>query len=103
MKKEIEDLLESVSPTPRNVEMMEFEFNTDPDPAPMPVALVRQLKRLIVSADALLSPEEVVRHLGGRAAIVRAWLRNNVLPIRHPSGRRVYRWGDVVEAMRRAA
>ena len=60
-------------------------------------------RRLMVSADALLSAEEVVELIGGRKAPVRAWLRGGVPTMPHPTGRTLYRWGDVVDAMRRAA
>ena len=61
------------------------------------------VKRLIVTADALLSADEVVNLIGGRKAPVRAWLRAGVPTMPHPTGRTLYRWGDVVDAMRRAA
>ncbi len=64
---------------------------------------LRLVQRLVVSAHAILSFEEVVRNVGGRSAEVRDWLQNAVVPLRHPTGRRVYLWGDVVDAMRRAA
>lgn len=55
--------------------------------------------RHTVTADALLSAEEVVHVLGGRQSVVRRWLRQ-VPAIWHPSLRRVYRWGDVLDALR---
>lgn len=63
----------------------------------------RARRRHTVSADALLSLEEVVEQLGGRAGDVRPWVAQNVRPLRHPSGRKVYRWGDVIETMRGVA
>lgn len=96
----IAEVLDEIAPSPAKGEFVEFEIT---QPSAGEQAMLRRLKRLVISADALLSPEEVIEHVGGRAAIVRAWLRDNVFPLRHPSGRRVYRWGDVVDAMRRAA
>jgi len=55
--------------------------------------------RHTVTADALLSAEEVISLLGGRQAVVRDWLRE-VASMWHPTGRRVYRWGDVLDHLR---
>jgi hypothetical protein len=55
--------------------------------------------RHTVTADALLSAEEVVSLLGGRQAVVRDWLRQ-IASMWHPTGRRVYRWGDVLDQLR---
>ncbi len=66
-------------------------------------AVPLEVKRLIVTADALLSADEVINLIGGRKAPVRAWLRGGVPTMPHPTGRTLYRWGDVVDAMRRAA
>lgn len=82
-----------------------LEFNlesTRPTSSPETTAL-KLIRRTAVSADAVMSATEVIELVGGRAAVVREWLRKAVLPLRHPSGRKVYRWGDVLDAMRRAA
>ena len=55
--------------------------------------------RHTVTADSLISAEEVVSLLGGRQAVVRDWL-HQVPPMWHPTGRRVYRWGDVLDQLR---
>lgn len=55
--------------------------------------------RHTVTADALLSAEEVIHVLGGRQSVVRRWLRQ-VPSMWHPSMRRVYRWGDVLDCLR---
>lgn len=52
-----------------------------------------------LTADTLLSVEEAAQALGGRIAVVRVWLAPLVLP-GHPTGRRVVRWGDVIERLR---
>ena len=57
----------------------------------------------MLSADAVLTAGEVVRVIGGREGVVRRWLRETVTPLRHPSGRTIFRWGDVLAAMSRAA
>jgi hypothetical protein len=73
-------------------------------PAVDPVRSVADaLMRTTVSADAVLTPADVVHMIGGREGIVRNWLREAVPTLRHPSGRTVYRWGDVLDAMKRAA
>jgi hypothetical protein len=69
----------------------------------MTAAVLDTLARTTLSPDAVLSVPEVVHALGGRQSVVRGWLRSDVIPLRHPSGRMVYRWGDVLDAMRRAA
>ena len=61
-----------------------------------------RLSRHTVSADAILSAEEVIQLLGGRSSVTRRWLRR-VAPLPHPSGRRVYRWGDVIAKLREVA
>ena len=61
------------------------------------------LMRTTVSADAVVTPADVVHMIGGREGVVRNWLREAVPTLRHPSGRTVYRWGDVLAAMSRAA
>ena len=55
-----------------------------------------------MSEAAILSAEEVVFLVGGRASVTRRWLRQ-VRPLAHPSGRRVYLWGDVLAALKEAA
>jgi hypothetical protein len=73
-------------------------------PAPTSTGTVADtLIRTTVSADAVLTPADVVHMIGGREGVVRNWLRDAVQPLRHPSGRTVYRWGDVLTAMSRAA
>jgi len=61
-----------------------------------------RLSRHTVSADAILSAEEVIQLLGGRSAATRRWLRQ-VAPLPHPSGRRVYLWGDVIATLKAVA
>lgn len=61
-----------------------------------------RLSRHTVTADALLSAEEVVELLGGRSSATRRWLRQ-VAPLPHPSGRRVYLWGDVIATLKAVA
>ena len=55
--------------------------------------------RHTVTADALLTAEQVVHLLGGRQSVVRRWLRQ-VPSMWHPTGRRLYRWGDVLASLR---
>ena len=59
-------------------------------------------KRLTISGDAVLSAEQVVEILGGRASVVRRWLQQ-VPPLRHPTGRRAYLWSDIVAYLKEAA
>lgn len=58
--------------------------------------------RHTVSMAAVLSAEEVIHLVGGRASVVRRWLRQ-VRPLPHPTGRRVYVWGDVLAALKEVA
>ena len=79
-------------------------FQTFGWPAPDPARTVADaLIRTTVSADAVLAPADIVHMIGGREGVVRNWLKATVQPLRHPSGRTVYRWGDVLAAMSRAA
>ena len=81
-----------------------LEFNLDSTPPPSSeTAALKQIRRAAVSADAVMTASEVIEMVGGRTAVVRDWLRRSVLPLRHPSGRKVFRWGDVLEAMQRAS
>jgi hypothetical protein len=66
-------------------------------------AIAEALFRTTISADAVLTATDVVRAIGGREGIVRNWLRDAVRPLRHPSGRTIYRWGDVLAAMSRVS
>lgn len=61
------------------------------------------LRHSALSPDAVVTVDEVIEILGGRSAVVRKWLRTSVVPLRHPTGRVIYRWGDVLQVMRRAA
>jgi hypothetical protein len=54
-----------------------------------------RLARLLVSADALVSPAEAARLIGGRGAY--EWVIRHV-PIRHPADQPRVKWGDVLEA-----
>ena len=86
----------------------------DPDAAPAATGQYQQFSfgsirevsappnRHTVSASAVLSTAEVVSLLGGRASVMRQWLRR-VRPLPHPSGRRVYLWSDVLTALKEAA
>ena len=58
--------------------------------------------RFTVSEAAVLSAEEVIHLLGGRACVTRRWLRR-VRPLDHPSGRRVYLFADVLAALKEVA
>ena len=66
-------------------------------------AILREIperpNRHTVSLAAVLSPEEVIHLVGGRASVVRRWLRQ-VRPLPHPTGRRVFVWGDVLAALK---
>lgn len=64
--------------------------------------VVEKPNRHTVSEAAILSAEEVIYLVGGRASVTRRWLRQ-VRPLAHPSGRRVYLWGDVLAALKEVA
>lgn len=92
-----------LAPQASNEDMVSFEFDTETALKKERRLLLRTLKRRMISADALMSAEGVVDCLGGRSAVVRRWLKENVPLFPHPADRRVYLWGEVLEALRRAA
>ena len=82
----------------------ETQYLPFPDPPPLnALSVPEQWAKAMLSTDAVVTPTEVVSIIGGREGVVRAWLRDTVTPLRHPSGRVIYRWGDVLAAMSRAA
>ena len=94
--KALEDLLDlpPTNPNPSGeYELVEFATLREMPERP---------SRHTVSLAAVLSPEEVIHLIGGRASVARRWLRR-VRPLAHPTGRRVYVWGDVLAAMREVA
>ena len=56
--------------------------------------------RMIVSGDALLTLTDAARVLHGRESENRHWIVENVDPVYAPSGKRLYRWADVVATLR---
>lgn len=62
-------------------------------------------RTVALTRDTVVTVDDIIEFIGGRAALVRAWIRVNLCPLRHPTGRVVYLWGDVLDQMdrRRAA
>jgi len=56
-----------------------------------------------ISRDTIVSPRDVERLLRGRSSDIRAWLKANVTPVDHPTGREMYIWGEVLDALRGVA
>ena len=59
---------------------------------------LRDIRRAAVTADALLTLDDVCELIPGRDADVRRWVETNVRPISGPCGT-LYRWRDVLRAM----
>lgn len=59
---------------------------------------LRDIRRASVTADALLTLDDVCELLPGRDAEVRAWVRANVRALNGPCGT-LYRWRDVLKVM----
>lgn len=88
LQERLHDLQAAVASVPAAVSQTEPSRRSRPD-------------RHAVNIAAVLSAEEVVHLLGGRASVTRRWLRR-VRPLPHPSGRRVYLWGDVLAVLKEA-
>ncbi len=103
MKDLIDEILTSQEPASRQTEFMQIP-DTDYGPVDtLGSRVLKVLKRTTLAPDAVLTVDEVIEAVGGRAPVVRQWLKSSVLPLRHPTGRVIYRWGDVLDAMRGAA
>jgi len=66
-------------------------------------AFEQALERLhlaAISRDALVTADMIVRALKGRSQVVRGWIKTQLRPIEHPTGRDLYIWGDVLAALR---
>ena len=53
-----------------------------------------------ISRDALVTADMIVRALKGRSRTIRGWIKANLQPVNHPTGRALYIWGDVLAALR---
>lgn len=62
----------------------------------------RRMWRASISESALLTAEEVVEALPGRAQVIRRWL-DRVPRVRLPNGQEVFRWGEVLRHLERVA
>jgi hypothetical protein len=58
--------------------------------------------RYSISDDAVLTLTDAAEILPGRSSTNRAWIEVYVEPIQSPSKRCLYRWGDIVAAMKEA-
>jgi hypothetical protein len=52
-----------------------------------------------ISRDALVTPSDIERMLKGRSSVIRAWIKQHLYPVEHPTGRRMYVAGDVLDAL----
>jgi hypothetical protein len=73
------------------------------EPSGVTHELVRAITRAAISRDAVVSPDDVIDYLGGRQAAVRKWMKDSLIPLKHPTGRVIYRWGDVMDVLSRQA
>ena len=103
MKDVVDEMLEDLARNRDKREFLPLPDLGDGTAETLGVKLAKVLRKTTLSQDAVLSTDEVIEAIGGRAPVVRKWLRESVLPLRHPSGRTVYRWGDVLHVLRRAA
>jgi len=103
MKEDLpDDLLDDLAGSPGRGQRFEhFDLGTGDLETRAMEKMVRTLRRSTLTRDAVVSLDEVIEAVGGRAAVVRAWVKSSVSPLRHPSGRLCYRWGDVLDAMQR--
>jgi hypothetical protein len=63
---------------------------------------LRRFVRYTISDDAVLTLTDAAEILPGRSSTNRAWIEVYVEPIQSPSKRCLYRWGDIVAAMKEA-
>lgn len=103
MKDIVDDIVETLTQARYSKEFIPINENFDDGAEKVGVRLAKVLRRTTLSPDAVLTTDEVIEAVGGRAPIVRTWLKDSVVPLRHPTGRVVFRWGDVLDAMRGAA
>jgi len=103
MKDIVDEMLDNIDQRPATGDFMPIpDIGNEPSET-VGTKLAKVLRRTTLSPDAVLTVDEVIETVGGRAPVVRAWLKESVLPLRHPTGRVIFRWGDVLDAMRRAA
>jgi len=91
------------SPTGDNdtgyMEVPDIDFDR---PSAAEVRRHRRQWRATLNDAALLTAEEVVEALPGRATTIRRWL-DRVPRYRLPTGQEVYRWGDILQTLERVA
>ncbi|HOI36708.1 MAG TPA: hypothetical protein PLF11_04955 [Bacillota bacterium] len=103
MKDVVDDIVDTLAQARHLKNFVPLNKTFDDTADMVGVRLAKVLRRTTLSPDAVLTVDEVIEAVGGRAPVVRTWLRDSVVPLRHPSGRIVFRWGDVLNAMRGAA
>ena len=64
---------------------------------------LERLHLIAISRDALVTADMIVKALRGRSKQVRNWIKRNLVPVAHPTGRNLYIWGDVLQALRGGA
>lgn len=103
MKNIVDEMLDAIDKQPGTGDFMSVtDMGYEPSEN-VGAKLAKILRRTTLSPDAVLTVDEVIETVGGRAPVVRAWLRRAVVPLKHPTGRVIFRWGDVLNAMRGAA
>lgn len=103
MKDFVDEMLDDIDQRPIKRDFMSIpDMGYEPSES-VAAKLAKVLRRTTLSPDAVLTTDEVIEAVGGRAPVVRAWLKDSVMNLRHPTGRVIYRWGDVLDAMRGAS
>jgi len=103
MKDLVDEMLDAIGKQPVRGDFMSVpDMGYEPSEA-VATKLAKVLRKTTLSPDAVLTADEVIEAVGGRAPVVRNWLKDSVVPLKHPTGRVIFRWGDVLNAMRGAA
>ncbi len=103
MKNIVDEMLDAIDKQPGTGDFMSVtDMGYEPSEN-VGAKLAKILRRTTLSPDAVLTVDEVIETVGGRAPVVRAWLKGAVVPLKHPTGRVIFRWGDVLDAMRGAS
>jgi len=62
-------------------------------------AAILALKHALVHRDSLVTASQIEKLLRGRSSVVRSWIIQHLTPVDHPTGRALYLWGDVLDAL----
>jgi hypothetical protein len=62
-------------------------------------AAILGLQHSLVNRDSLVTASQIEKLLRGRSSVVRSWISQHLTPVDHPTGRALYLWADVLDAL----